>query len=382
MAQDTLDKQGNQVEYANKAGTLRYGRNLHDTDHIRNLSGVGGETLTSSLQLLQALAITPFVVGKDEDDPYSDPVEAINDAAEVTSSQAWEIVLIKPGIYTIPQFELPRYVLVLGFSRSVFDIGLSIFEGGPITFAPLGQGGTIRGIRFQNQAAGQPFLDIGPPQLSTRLLLEDCSFVSSDASAPLVRIAGASVTRKSLIEMNNCHFFSQAGNVPAVLDIGTYSEVSLNSGCVLENFSGANPIAVQMSGVGCIVEMYATFCKGRVVCEASSLLSLFQACRLSSVLAHALQIDAGAEVFAYGHQAIAGQVAGALDVEGAGELHYSALAGNTPGVLARLDGALTLTTQGELQVFDPTTPGDWAPAPDNMQDAIDQLAARVEALEP
>jgi hypothetical protein len=35
-----------------------------------------------------------------------------------------------------------------------------------------------------------------------------------------------------------------------------------------------------------------------------------------------------------------------------------------------------------LQAFTPAVPGDWSPAPTTLQGAIDQLAARVKALEP
>ena len=62
---------------------------------------------------------------------------------------------------------------------------------------------------------------------------------------------------------------------------------------------------------------------------------------------------------------------------GTGQVLYADVVA-LPGAGATFDPALTLV--GFCNLFVPTTPGDWSPAPNSFQIALDQLAARVTAL--
>jgi hypothetical protein len=56
----------------------------------------------------------------------------------------------------------------------------------------------------------------------------------------------------------------------------------------------------------------------------------------------------------------------------------SALSAGSPTIITALPNGVL---DNDI-AYDPATAGDWSPAPTTLWDAIDQLAARVKALEP
>lgn len=61
--------------------------------------------------------------------------------------------------------------------------------------------------------------------------------------------------------------------------------------------------------------------------------------------------------------------------------HHMDLDGNRIGSLGTPTSATEAATKGYVDGFTPTVSGDWSPAPTTLAAALNQLAARVKALE-
>jgi hypothetical protein len=360
----------------------------------KTLSGSGG------WQLVQVLP-TPFIVGPPgSGEPFDDIGDALDAAGLVATEDEWASVIVTVGDYgdgTVIDF--PPYILleaeqqVSAKSTQIVDTRSVNFRGG---FNVTGDGNRlISGIRVYTEIGDDVRLfdtsSIGA-YLEDVLIINNCVLFDFTVNPTL----GRGLYTNHKITINDSVLWSHAvfaGAWPpfaceGLSTKGTAYLALWDSFVVFPNENTANEILMQALGTSKLAEIelsYSTV-QGRIQAKnagASAQIVANNDTVLFSNGGSAVDLTAGAilKTFLGSRISLRSKDQTHYEVSGSGTVQDIGVVSSFGGWPMAFDPLLTINQKVAFLAFVQSVPGDWNASHNNVSDSLDELAARVKALE-